>query len=292
MQAEVEVGYEDGLPKTPDKTPSCWKMFCDFTVGGGLLSVGSLVPAVLAVNLAKNHWDDECDTMVSLRSWLMADGIIVMIMSVPGLYSLVCCGQAQGLNKCLWLPALALVVWGAVTYYNPDCVMPVALCNYVVGVLGGAGLVSGLLAIPAAVALCSALAEWDAECRQPLVTWLFIHGLILSLVPGFFMLCLGMDSEVVAYARLRQKARSEQSEYPVDETLGACAHHVNTCLVLPTLVLLIVGAYMFAHTTDSNCNPDVRWWARLTLILTALAPVLGSCCVECCDTRSSGIPGA
>ncbi|CAE7027926.1 SDP1L [Symbiodinium sp. CCMP2592] len=332
---------EGGLPKTPDKTPSCWKMFCDFTVGGGLLSVGSLVPAVLAVNLAKNHWDDECDTMVSLRSWLMADGIIVMVMSVPGLYSLVCCGQAQGLNKCLWLPALALVVWGVVTYYNPDvpttsttttttstttttttgtgitpivllpceelrikvavilltqCVMPIALCNYVVGVLGGAGLVSGLLAIPAAVALCSALAEWDAECRQPLVTWLFIHGLILSLVPGFFMLCLGMDSEVVAYARLRQKARSEQSEYPVDvakeETLGACAHHVNTCLVLPTLVLLIVGAYMFAHTTDSNCNPDVRWWARLTLVLTALAPVLGSCCVECCDTRSSGIPGA
>ena len=30
------------------------------------------------VNLAKNHWDDECDTMVSLRSWLMADGIIVV----------------------------------------------------------------------------------------------------------------------------------------------------------------------------------------------------------------------
>ena len=58
MQAEVEVGYvgyslgesrlapssdnvcillqEDGLPKTPDKTPSCWKMFCDFTGGCGL----------------------------------------------------------------------------------------------------------------------------------------------------------------------------------------------------------------------------------------------------------------
>ena len=32
----------------------------------------------LQVNLAKNHWDDECDTMVSLRSWLMADGIIVV----------------------------------------------------------------------------------------------------------------------------------------------------------------------------------------------------------------------
>ena len=65
-------------------------------------------------------------------------------MSIPGLYSLVCCGQAQagkeshhtgwtgcmneqatqsqlvrtvqGLNKCLWLPALALVVWGAASW--------------------------------------------------------------------------------------------------------------------------------------------------------------------------------
>ncbi|CAE7211909.1 SDP1 [Symbiodinium pilosum] len=159
----------------------------------------------------------------------MADGIIVIVMSIPGLYAVVCCGQAQGLNKCLLLPTLVLMVWGYVTYNNPDeldltstttttttstttttgtgiapiviepcddlkikaglilltqAVAPLALCNLIVGVLGGAGLVSGLLTFPAAVALCTAIAQWDAECHEPLVTWLFIHGLLLSLVPG------------------------------------------------------------------------------------------------------------
>ena len=28
-------------------------------------------------------------------------------------------------------------------------------------------------------------------------------------------------------------------------------------------------------------DPTLRWWSRLVLILTAVAPVLGSCCVEC-----------
>lgn len=333
-----------GLPRL-DSSPSCGAACCDYVIGGGLLHVGQAVAGIFAVRLASNGWDEECLELESLRSWLWADGIIALIFSIPGLYALVCCGHSQGLNKCLFLPTLVLLIWGIFTYNNPDvidwealssttttttttstttttgtaievveitscqalkiqvgcillaqCLLPFALFNYVASVVGGAGLVSGFLSFPAAIAMCTAILRWDAECQKPLATWLLFYGLILSLVPGLYFCCSGMDKEVVAYARLKQRARDEKSQYPVDirkeEQLSSCAQHVNSCLCIPTVVLFLLGWYLYYHTHDLICDPTLRWWSRLVLILTAVAPVLGSCCVECFDTRSSGIPGA
>ena len=53
---------------------------------------------------------------------------------------------------------------------------------------------------------------------------------------------------------------------------------VNTCLVLPTLVLLIVGAYMFAHTTDSNCPSACIVWTAERQDLIALC--INSCMAQ------------
>lgn len=334
-----------GLPR-PDSAPSCGTACCDYVIGGGLLHVGQAVAGIFAVRLASNGWDEECLELESLRSWLWADGIIALIFSIPGLYALVCCGHSQGLNKCLFLPTLVLLIWGIFTYNNPDvidwealssttttttsttstttttgtaievveitscqalkiqvgcillaqCLLPFALFNYVASVVGGAGLVSGFLSFPAAIAMCTAILRWDAECQKPLATWLLFYGLILSLVPGLYFCYSGMDKEVITYARLKQRARDEKSQYPVDirkeEQLSSCAQHVNSCLCIPTAVLFLLGWYLYYHTHDLICDPTLRWWSRLVLILTAVAPVLGSCCVECFDTRSSGIPGA
>ncbi|CAK9045409.1 Triacylglycerol lipase SDP1 [Durusdinium trenchii] len=337
------------MPMAPASVPSstgppgCAAVGCDYTIGGGLLPVALAVAGMFAVRLA-NAWDDECLELASLRDWLYADGIIAIIFSIPGLYALVCCGHSQGLNKCLFLPTLVLLIWGLFTYTHPveldwasssttttttttsttsttgtaievievttcqalkiqagiillaQCILPFALFNYVASVVGGAGLVSGFLSFPAAIAMGSAILMWDAECQRPLATWLLFYGLILSLVPGLYFCCSGMDQEVVAYARLKQRAREERSEVPMDvrkeEQLSACAQHVNSCLCIPTVVLFLSGFYFYYHTHDLICDPTLRWWSRLVLILTALAPVLGSCCVECFDTRSSGIPGA
>eukprot|EP00913_Durusdinium_trenchii_P011092 g10414.t1 len=93
---------------------------------------------------------------------------------------------------------------------------------------------------------------WDAECQRPLATWLLFYGLILSLVPGLYFCCSGMDQEVVAYARLKQRAREERSE----EQLSACAQHVNSCLCIPTVVLFLSGFYFYYHTHDLICHLD------------------------------------
>lgn len=341
-----EEAGEGGLEaRPPDATPTCGTACCDYVIGGGLLHVAMAIAGIFAVRLASDGWDEECLELESLRSWLWADGIVAIIFSIPGLYALCCCGDSQGLNKCLFLPTLCILIWGASTYYNPleidyeamsstttttttttttsttgtaitlielttceaikyeagcillaQCLLPFALFNYVASVIGGAGLVSGFLSFPAAIATCTAILLWDAECQRPLATWLLFYGLILSLVPGAYFCCSGMDKEVVAYARLKQRARDEKSQYPIDvkkeEQLSSCAQHVNSCLCIPTVLLFLLGFYFYYHTHDLICDPTLRWWSRLVLILTAVAPVLGSCCVECFDTRSSGIPGA
>jgi len=343
-----EAGFVVPRPD-PDAPSSCGAAFCDYMIGGGLLSTAMAILGILAVRLGST-WDDgfevedKCLELASLRAWLQWDGWLAILMGIPGLYAVICCGTAHGLNKCLFLPALALLIWGVVIFYNEDeldwssstptttttttstttttgtaidvivikpcqglklqaglillaqCLAPLALCNYVVSILGGAGLISGFLSFPAAIALCTAVLQWDAQCQQPLAKWMLMYGLVLSLVPGLFFCCSGMDKEVVTYARLKQRARDEKSEYPVDslkeEKLSACAQHVNSCLCIPTVVLLVVGFWFRHHTSDVTCDPTLRWWTRVVLILTAISPVLGACCTECCDTRSSGIPGA
>ena len=82
--------------------------------------------------------------------------------------------------------------------------------------------------------------RWDAECHEPLVTWLFLHGLILSLVPGKCEL-------LPAWYRCVQS----QSNGPLE------SYHESQRKLGWSLALPAAGA----RVTDSQ-DSDVSWRKR------------------------------
>eukprot|EP00931_Biecheleriopsis_adriatica_P122321 TRINITY_DN9730_c0_g1_i4.p1 TRINITY_DN9730_c0_g1~~TRINITY_DN9730_c0_g1_i4.p1 ORF type:complete len:509 (+),score=77.14 TRINITY_DN9730_c0_g1_i4:79-1605(+) len=173
---------------------------------------------------------------------------------------------------------------------------PLVVNNYVMCVMGGAGLMTGFLSIPAGFALCGAATMTDMDCNLPLRLWLLIDGLVFTLIPILWFCGAGLDKDLLVYAYVKQKAieSKRQDNFvmpPMEEKLNPCAHWVNTCICAPTLILFVIGAVFYFHSADdAYCSEDLHYWVGIVMAMKLAVPFLSCCNVEFCLT-SSGIPG-